>query len=150
MAQILVLEENRAIYSQIRECVEAKGHKAWRVCSLEEGLTFLGRYEVSLIISGVRLENADVFEFLRTVKEKKTTQNIPVVFVSANADENDRYATDVIRNAGKSLGARKYIVLPKFDANAFWKELEECFPQGASKRDALGGAVKTYSLGEVA
>lgn len=150
MAQILVLEEDRAAYAQVKECLEAHGHKAWRVCSVQEGMTFLERYEVSLIISSIRLEGADVFEFLRSVKNTGRTQHIPFVFFSANADDAERYASDVIKAAGRSLGALRYIVSEKFDSNTFWKELEECMPSNAGKRDALGSVVKTYRLGEVA
>lgn len=149
MSQILVLEEDSAFYEQLKTCLEAKGHRTWRVASVEEGHQFLSRYEVALIISGLRLESADVFQFLRSVKSDDATKNIPFVFVSCNPDHVDRFATESIRRAGMSLGACKYILSTKFDANRFWESLEHCLPASASKRDALGSRVVSRPLHEL-
>ncbi|HEY9791752.1 MAG TPA: response regulator [Candidatus Obscuribacterales bacterium] len=150
MAQFLFLEENRRQFEQVKQCLQERGHKAWQADKAASAFDFLSQYGVDVIISAINLENSDVFEFLRRVKESEKLKKIPVVFFCADEELGQRYATAVITKAGKTLGARKYILLPQFDGNRFWDELEECIPSTAQKNDALGGEVKTYSMTEFA
>lgn len=149
MGQILVIEEDRREFEQIKQCVEAKGHKLWRAANGAEATQFLQQYEVAVILSAINLEDMDVFEFLRSVKSNEQLRNIPFIFYCTDQARHDRYGTKVIQAAGKALGARKYILLSQFNANQFWDELQDCIPERSMKRDALGGQVKTYSLAQI-
>jgi hypothetical protein len=87
---------------------------------------------------------------LRAVKGQESTQSVPFVFASFDPNLAERYGTDVIQKAGKTLGASRYVLSTAFDAKQFWTQIEDCIPTDTQKRDALGSPVKTYSLNQVA
>jgi CheY-like chemotaxis protein len=146
MAQILVFEDDLRHFGQITHCIEGKGHKTWRAANVVEAVDFLTKYSIDLILSSVYLEKSDVFEVLRYTKNTEQLARIPFVFYCTDDDRCNRYATPVIMSAGKALGARKYITMPKFNPVHFWESLQECIPETAQKRDSLGGQVTTYSI----
>jgi CheY-like chemotaxis protein len=146
MAQFLVIEEDGRQFEHIKTCLQAKGHKAWRATTAAEALQFLQRYGIDLILSAIKLDKVDVFKLLREIKNTDGVKDINFVFYCLEQEKCERYATDVIVNAGKALGARKYILLQQFNAVRFWEELEEAVPAKAQKNDSLGGPVSTYSL----
>jgi CheY-like chemotaxis protein len=147
MAQILILEQDKRHFQLVKNCLETKGHTVLWTAKTAEGLELLSKYTFDLIVSAVNLDTDDVFEFLRAVRNGLQSKTIPVVFCCADPDRSARFATSVIRGAAKSLGARKYILLPGFDATAqLWEELQECLPENAIKKDVLGGPVQTYSI----
>lgn len=150
MAQFLVLEEDRRQFEQIKQCLQTKGHKAWRASTSAEAFEFLGQYSVDLILSAINLENSDVFEFLRQLKGDEKLKRITFVFYCTEQERCDRYATPAIEEAGKALGAHKYALLPAFDANRFWEQLADCIPAHVLKNNSLGGEVKMYSLTDFA
>lgn len=149
MAQVLVIEQDGRQFEQLKQCFLAKGHKAWRATTVAEALTFLNRYGVDLILCTVHLEEGDVFEFLRTVKSSAKQKHIPFVFYCLDELRRERFATPVITCAGKALGARKYVLLTKFDGARFWDEVEDCIPENSLKNDSLGGEVIKYSLSDL-
>jgi CheY-like chemotaxis protein len=149
MAQILILEENRREFDQLRRCIESNGHTVWRSTKINDALDFLRRYKIDLIISAIALDEVDVFDFLRAVKNNGDTASIPFVFYCADNAQHERYATDTIKAAGNVLGTRKFIFLPEFNGKKLWEELSECMPQTALKRDSLGSAVTTYPISDL-
>ncbi len=149
MGQILLLEEDKREFDQLRRCIESNGHNVWKTTNIPDALTFLNDYKVDLIISAINLENVDVFDFLGAVKINNKTQPIPFVFYSANKAQHERYATEIIRAAAKAMGARKYVLLNEFDSKKAWAEISEGLPDNVTRRDSLGGQVTTYRLSEI-
>lgn len=150
MAQILILEQHKRQFQFVKQCVEAKGHKLFWSAKPDEALQSLEKFAFDLIICAVNLDDGDVFEFLRAVKENKATAAIPFVFCSADQDRTQRFATSVIKAGGQALGARKYILPSSYDASAeLWNELQDCLPEESLKKDVLGGPVKTYSIAQL-
>jgi CheY-like chemotaxis protein len=150
MAQILILEENTQNFDRINKAIEDKGHRGWLARSIDEAQAFIKAYEIDLILAPVRLDNGDVFEFLRHVRNDASKGRVGFVFHCFSADDAQRFGTEVVRSAGTALGATKYIVMDTFDKQRFWEQLENCIPQSCIRRDTLGSTVKTYRLGEVA
>ncbi len=149
MGQILILEEDGASFQQIKQFVEGKGHLVWHFTNTSEALAFLKQYEVGLIISAVNLGDSDVLNFLRTVKANSSMQKIPFVFYCVEPERYEKYATDASIRSARILGARKFILMPEFSANAVWEQLEDCLAETSQKRDTLGSQVKTYSLSDL-
>jgi CheY-like chemotaxis protein len=147
MAQILILEEDKRQFQMIKQCVEAKGHKTFWTSKTHEAVQLLNRFNFDLVISAVKLESGDVFDFLRQLNSSEQFRDLPVVFCCADQDRIARFANPVVTAAGLSLGVRKYILLPDFNAaDQLWNELKDCLPEGVPAKDVLGGHVKTYSL----
>lgn len=150
MGQIVVVEEDGAAFQQFKQCVESKGHLVWHFNNTSEAQSFLKQYDPALIVCAVHLQNDDVFKFLSSVKENSATEKIPFVFYCAEPDRFNEFATPELVKKGKILGARKYILLTQFNANALLEQLNDCLGDAATKRDTLGGQVKTYSLSDLA
>ncbi len=54
---------------------------------------------------------------------------VPFVCFSAEPPEVGKYLSDGVRTAARSLGAAKYVSMPKFDGPSFLHEIEWLIPQ---------------------
>lgn len=70
-----------------------------------EALQVLKSTRVDLIVTDVSMPQMDGLEFVKTVKKNKEFSHLPILFVSANSDENDRLL-------GLKSGAVDYINKP--------------------------------------
>ena len=102
---VLVVEDE----SDIREMVEYNlSREGYRVRSFESGhdlMRFLRTESGDLILLDVMLPGSDGFEICRRLKSGERTRHIPVIMVTAKADD-----TNVV--TGLELGADDYVTKP--------------------------------------
>jgi len=104
-ACILVVEDDPAILQGLLDVLVFNGYEAVGVEDGAEGLKTALENNFDLIILDLMLPDMDGTEFCRTLKRKEKTRHIPVIMVTAKAEEVDRVV-------GLELGADDYVVKP--------------------------------------
>ena len=99
MARVLIVEDEVLINKHITDELTYIGHKCSSAFDGEEALDLINSNTFDLIILDVMLPKISGFELMKYIKK------IPVIFVTAKSDLNDRLN-------GLDLGADDYIVKP--------------------------------------
>lgn len=99
MARILIVEDEVLINKHVTDELTYIGHKCSSAFDGEEALDLINSNTFDLIILDVMLPKISGFELMKYIKK------IPVIFVTAKSDLNDRLN-------GLDLGADDYIVKP--------------------------------------
>lgn len=103
-ANILVVDDNKT-YGRLMSILLSKhGYKIKIVEEVKDALKSLEGEVFHVIISDLVMPNDDGVDFLKVLKQKPETKNIPVIIISG-------YDTDEHKENLKSLGA--FDVLPK-------------------------------------
>lgn len=128
-ALILALLEKHTSSTQVKECLQKCGHEVLVVETFVKAKTIIKTQSINLIISDVHLENGgSVFDFLRWVKNREESCQIPFVLFSTAPSPIAKYLADGVRTSARILGAAKYIEMDKFDPELFRDQLEELLP----------------------
>jgi signal transduction histidine kinase len=101
--QILIVEDDLAMSSGIRDVLEMNGYRVQLAENGVEGLKTLENFRPDLIISDIMMPEMDGFEFLEQVRRQPRWAAVPFIFLTAKGQRPD------IR-AGKQLGADDYLV----------------------------------------
>jgi two-component system catabolic regulation response regulator CreB len=99
---ILVVEDESSIAENIMYALTTEGYEPLWCETGQEALATLAKKEISLVVLDVGLPDLSGFDVLR---ELRKITDIPVIFVTARADEVDRVV-------GLELGADDYVVKP--------------------------------------
>ncbi|WDE98661.1 two-component system response regulator CreB [Lentisphaera profundi] len=102
MPKILIVEDEPSIADNIRIALDLEGFENLWAPTLAQAHEFLVDEAPALIILDIGLPDGSGFDFCR---ELRTTQNIPVIMLTARSDEIDRIV-------GLELGADDYVTKP--------------------------------------
>lgn len=102
---ILIVEDDEDIADLVAFNLERQGWHAAMVHHGTEGLEQIRAKRPDLVILDIMLPGMDGLEIFRAMKASKMTENIPVLFLTARAQLEDRLA-------GLQLGADDYMVKP--------------------------------------
>ncbi len=105
MANIWIVEDDPQIALLIKMAVEKDGHTAFHMLDAVEMEKELRKSTPDLMLLDLMLRAKNGFEVLREWKDRKSTQQIPVIILSARAAEHDKVH-------GLDLGAEDYITKP--------------------------------------
>jgi DNA-binding response OmpR family regulator len=106
VGKILVIEDEIHIQRLIKLVLERQGHVVDLAENGEEGLKKLaGCVDYSLVLLDILLPGVDGLQVLASIKKSEKTKNIPVVILTALAQEN-------VVLQGIKLGAKDYIRKP--------------------------------------
>jgi DNA-binding response OmpR family regulator len=108
MFRVLMVDDDLAIRSLCRELLEKQGFAVLEAGSGKEALELLLKNNVDLILLDVMLPDFDGFQIIEKIRANRTIANIPIVFVSARGQTEDKVRA-------LKLGADDYLVKP-FDA----------------------------------
>jgi DNA-binding response OmpR family regulator len=103
MQHILIVEDEPAIVTTIRERLTREGLSVAAAASGEAALAMLGEGLPDLLLLDVGLPGMDGFELLRQLRARNL--DLPVILLTARGDEIDRVV-------GLELGADDYVVKP--------------------------------------
>jgi len=103
--QILVAEDDHDIASLIAHYVQKAGWQAHLVASGDDALTYARKQPVDVAILDVMLPGMSGLEVCRLLRAEKTTATLPIIMVTARAEETDRIM-------GLEIGADDYISKP--------------------------------------
>ena len=105
MARILIAEDERDIRDLIAFTLRFAGHEVVATNNGEEAYQAAIREIPDLILLDIRMPRMDGYEACTLIKAETSTQDIPVVFLSAKGQESE------VR-AGMEAGAEEYILKP--------------------------------------
>jgi two-component system alkaline phosphatase synthesis response regulator PhoP len=105
MSKILVIEDEKNILELVRFNLEREGFQVISAMDGTSGLDMAHEELPDLIILDVMLPGMNGLEVCRELHQDPTTSNIPVVILSARAEELDKVL-------GLEMGADDYIVKP--------------------------------------
>ena len=100
--KILVVEDEPAIADNISYALSTEGFEVVWCTTGGEAMALLAEEGVSLIVLDIGLPDCNGFDLCRDVRQ---TSGIPIIFLTARADEVDRIV-------GLEIGADDYIVKP--------------------------------------
>ncbi len=105
MARILIAEDERDIRDLIAFTLRFAGHEVVATNNGEEAYQAAIREIPDLILLDIRMPRMNGYDACAQIKAEISTQNIPVVFLSAKGQESE------VR-AGMEAGAEEYILKP--------------------------------------
>ncbi len=104
-ATILVVEDEPAIQELVACNLELAGHRTLRAESAEQAMQMVREELPDLIVLDWMLPGINGMEFARHLRGDKRTQGVPLIMLTARADEQDKLA-------GLETGADDYITKP--------------------------------------
>ena len=103
--RILVIDDEPDVLLLCRVNLEYEGHEVFEAGSGEEGLRLASLHRPDLIVLDVMLPEKDGFSVLRRLRELDEIAKVPVIFLTAKAQDDDQ-----IR--GFLAGAAEYVTKP--------------------------------------
>lgn len=105
MATILVVEDEIHIQRLLKMILERSGYDVVTVGNGEEGLKTVSELKPDLILLDIMMPGIDGMQVLRSLKANSSTKHIPVIMLTALAQEN-------IVLQGAQLGVKDYLRKP--------------------------------------
>ncbi len=105
MPRILVVDDEKNILELVRFNLEREGYEVLTATDGAHGLDLARRESPDLIVLDVMLPGMNGLEVCRELQLDPTTRNIPIIMLSARAEEMDRVL-------GLEMGADDYVVKP--------------------------------------
>ncbi|BAZ08625.1 two-component hybrid sensor and regulator [Calothrix sp. NIES-4071] len=102
---ILIVDDNPTNLSVLSQALKSAGYKVRMAVDGEDALAQVERAHPELILLDIQMPNVDGFETCRRLQANPATENIPVIFMTALADTENKVK-------GLSLGAVDYITKP--------------------------------------
>jgi DNA-binding response OmpR family regulator len=103
--KILVIEDERDISDLVVHYLEKEGHRVMAVRNGAKGLSLLKTDPPDLLILDLMLPEMDGLEILRQIRSHSKTAALPVILLTAKAEETDRVV-------GLEMGADDYVPKP--------------------------------------
>jgi two-component system cell cycle response regulator len=119
---VLVVDDDQVLRSLLSTLLTVLGYKVVEAGDGVEALAVLEQNSVTAILMDVMMPNMDGFEACRRVKDDPLTAHIPVVLVTALADNEHR-------QQGVEAGADEYVYKP-IDVEDLLAVLGRVLPDG--------------------
>jgi DNA-binding response OmpR family regulator len=113
---LLVIDDNREIVEYLRKILRHQ-YRVIESNDGQEGLEMAKKHVPDIIISDVMMPKMDGFEFLKKIKSDVATSHIPVLMLTARADQDSKLE-------GLNLGADAYLTKP-FDREELFIRLKK-------------------------
>ncbi|MGE5353637.1 MAG: LytR/AlgR family response regulator transcription factor [Acidobacteriota bacterium] len=105
MKKILVIEDEHAVRTSIRDLLEEKNYKVFSAGDGREGVSLAKEILPDLIICDIMMPFMNGYEVISELSKSNNTAAIPFIFLSAKAEMPDM-------RTGMELGADDYLVKP--------------------------------------
>lgn len=105
MSKILIIEDELPIRANILELLEAEDFEVLEAANGQEGVNLAKQHQPDLILCDIMMPILNGYEVLKLLQEDSETAIIPVILLTAKADNLD------IRR-GMQLGADDYLTKP--------------------------------------
>jgi CheY-like chemotaxis protein len=118
--KVLLVEDEKNVILGVRTCLDAVGYDVEIVEDGEAALNAVRREHPDLILLDLLIPKIDGFEVLKVLKGDDATRDIPVIVLTAKAEEEDR-------QRALDLGANNYMTKP-FKPQELWDRLKHYLP----------------------
>ena len=88
MAEILVIEDDKAIQNLLKIALKQENHDVIAVSSAREGIDYAIKGTVDLVILDLGLPDMDGINVVKTIRE--FNEKMPIIIVSARGDEQEK------------------------------------------------------------
>ena len=105
LTRVLVVDDDRVIQQLLEVNLELEGYEVKRAENGEEALKLVREFKPDVMLLDVMMPKLDGREVCRRIKADPKTAHVPVIFLSARAQDMDV-------NSGLELGASAYITKP--------------------------------------
>lgn len=105
VACVMAVDDDHVIRGLIAVNLEMEGHEVLTAVDGADALLQVRRRRPDLILLDVMMPNVDGWQVAETLKRQRDTYQIPIVFLSARAMENDV-------KKGMDLGVQAYVTKP--------------------------------------
>src|SRR5215204_3223701 len=105
-ANVLLVDDKPEQLLALETVLEELDQNLIPASSAREALKFLLLEDVALILLDVQMPGLDGFELAELIRERERTQHTPIIFVTADIDN------EAHRFKGYSLGAVDYLIKP--------------------------------------
>jgi pilus assembly protein CpaE len=102
---VLIVDDSQTFVPELRGLLESNGYEVLAALRAEDALDMLGAARVDLIVTEALLPGMDGFQFVRQVRDRPATADIPVIMLSVRSAPEDYVA-------GFEAGANEYFVKP--------------------------------------
>jgi DNA-binding response OmpR family regulator len=103
--RILVAEDDRDIADLIAHYLRKQGWEPHIVSAGDEAVAYAKRHAIDLVVLDLMLPGLSGLEVCRMLRGDKTTEALPIIMVTARAEESDRIV-------GLDIGADDYLAKP--------------------------------------
>ena len=103
--KILVAEDDRDIAALIAHYLHKQGWRTHIVAAGDEALAYARQNQIDVLVLDLMLPGLSGLEICRALRAEKSTEAIPIIMVTARADETDRIL-------GLDIGADDYLPKP--------------------------------------
>ena len=134
-AHVLIVEDNRDIADLVARYLTKAGFSTTVISSGQEALKALVDRPPDLLILDLMLPHVDGLEVCRAVRTNEKTAAIPIIMLTARAEESDRIV-------GLELGADDYVAKP-FSPNELVARVRALLRR-TQRESAPRGATLTY------
>jgi DNA-binding NarL/FixJ family response regulator len=128
--QLLLIDDDPNLILLVQDYLELRGYVVITAKNGRDALRVLEKELPSLIICDVMMPEMDGYAFVKKVRENAQTSCLPVLFLSAKGQIQDRVA-------GLSKGADVYMVKP-FEPDELVAQIEASLKQSERMRQAQG------------
>ncbi len=118
--KILLVEDEKNIILGVRTCLDAVGYQVDVVEDGDAALKYIRQEKPDLMLLDLLLPKVDGFEVLNIIKKDASTKEIPVIVLTAKAEEEDR-------QRALELGAEAYMTKP-FRPQELWDIIKVYLP----------------------
>lgn len=132
--KVLVCDDERHIVRLIQVNLERAGYTVVTAFDGKEGLEKIRSEKPNMVVLDVMMPYMDGFEVLKSVRREPETENLPVIMLTAKAQDKDVFE-------GYHYGADMYLTKP-FNP----RELVAFVDRIAKAKDDDGGGGKRYDL----
>jgi DNA-binding NarL/FixJ family response regulator len=105
MKKILIVDDDQTLRLVVGQFLQNHGYVVMQANSAMEGLTLFAQEMPDLIICDVMMPEMDGFDFCRRIRSTRAGELIPLLFLSAKGELDDRIH-------GHAIGADDYLVKP--------------------------------------
>jgi two-component system, chemotaxis family, chemotaxis protein CheY len=103
--KILLVDDSASVRQVVGIALRREGYETVEAANGKEGLAMLDQGKLNLIISDVNMPVMNGIEFVKAVKQHPTCKFTPIVMLTTEGQ-------DEMKQAGKSAGAKAWIVKP--------------------------------------
>ncbi|MFR1565397.1 MAG: response regulator transcription factor [Christensenellales bacterium] len=131
MAEILVVEDDKAIQNLLKIALRQEGHSVYAVSTAREGIDYTVKNIVDLVVLDLGLPDMDGINVVETVRG--FNELLPIIVVSARNDENEKIKC-------LDAGVNDYVEKP-FSSNELMARVRAALRYSANAEAQTGASV---------
>ncbi len=142
VTRVLVVEDDPDIAQLVAHYLEKSGFSVDRLANGRDALTSIAAHPPDVLVLDLMLPHVDGLEICRVVRSNDATAAVPIIMLTARAEESDRIV-------GLEIGADDYLAKP-FSPNELVARVRALVRRAQRTSPAAAGAGKPVSYGSIA